>query len=226
MTMDGHPWSCRTLCGARPLARSTFRVVLDAFVRVRVGSASTGGLLLEHGGIRDEPSAQLLQGAASMRDRVLVRLRHLGIRLAAALLRLEDGVPAEVGRPSRWHDLAPRPPIENVDLAARAGSEGEDTLRIRALILVANQELVQAVVAKLVQEPLDVRPRQAPEGIVAETGVLAHHWALHLQRRQLALLHRDLLGVGPLELGQVDLPVGEIEGHLLGTGIEDLLHLL
>ena len=166
-----------------------------------------------------------------MADLRLRRLWHLGVRLRVSL-GLEHRVPPKVSRAARWDDLTGHSAVECDDVGAGAGTKGKDCLRVRRLVVVGSEQVVETNVAGLLEEPFYVWPWEAVERVEAERSILCDDRAANLRGGKLALFRRDLVGLA-LQLRQVDLLIGEREGQAacitataLGEEELDLLELL
>mmetsp|Transcript_6339 Transcript_6339/g.27919 ORF Transcript_6339/g.27919 Transcript_6339/m.27919 type:complete len:251 (-) Transcript_6339:25-777(-) len=178
------------------------------------------------GGFGEDKLPELIQRPVPVRYAVLHRLVHLRVRLLETV-GLEHGIPSKVRRPPRRHDRPVGCAHENLRLAFRSVDVREDALRVRALVRVPRQHLVQALVPELIQEPLDVRSGQAVEGVVAEARVLDERRAVDLPGGEHDLLLGDVLGFA-LKLGEVHLARLEREliRVLLAEDGADLLQLV
>jgi len=81
----------------------------------------------------------------------------------------------KVSRPSRRHNLTPRASLEENRLLARTSRKGERADCRGGLILVGGKEVVQACVAKGVEEPLAV------EGSCSVSGILSSHLLMEMR---------------------------------------------
>mmetsp|Transcript_26728 Transcript_26728/g.46716 ORF Transcript_26728/g.46716 Transcript_26728/m.46716 type:complete len:250 (+) Transcript_26728:33-782(+) len=192
-----------------------------------LGSLCTGlrDLLGERVCVLCEPGPQAVQRAVAMADGILRVFCHLGVCLAVGLVWLEHGVPPKVKRTTRWHNLALRSTIEYVHLRARPCAQREDALRVRALVLVRRQHIVQAVVSALLEEPLDVRARQPTQRIEAQVRVLAHDRPACLDRGETALFYCDFLRLA-LQLRQVQLGICQRKGERRLARAQNARHFL
>lgn len=93
--------------------------------------------------------------------------------------------------------------LEQNGLVAGPAREGKGADGLGRFVVVGGKQLVEAVVADGLVEPLDVDAREAAEGVEAEARVLDEDGAAHAVGGDAALFQRHALD-GALQLGQVD----------------------
>ena len=108
------------------------------------------------GGFAEDELPELIQRPVPVRYRVLHRLVHLRVRLVVPC-RFEHRIPPKVRGSPRRYDFPVCGAGENLRFAPRPVDVGEDALRVRGLVLVPGEHLVQSIVPELIEEPLDVR---------------------------------------------------------------------
>jgi hypothetical protein len=71
-----------------------------------------------------------------MRDSILLLFTHVCVRLATALVRLEDMTPSKIQIAQRHHDLTRRPPVTHDRFFAASKAERNNGLSVASLVSV------------------------------------------------------------------------------------------
>ena len=102
---------------------------------------------------------------------------------------------------------------------------GEGAHRLCALVLKAGEHLAEAVGPKPVEEPLDVGPGEALEGVEAQTRVLDDHRPLDDLCCRFAFLYADLVNFA-LIFRQIDLLARDLPRKVLTQNGDEFLQFL
>jgi len=97
---------------------------------------------------------------------------------------------------------------ENNGLETRTLAESKDAHSVCTLVLIASEQLIQAIMTSLLEEPLDVRTRKTLESVEAKGSVFHNDRTISLGSGNAALFLRDVFGF-TLELGEIKLQCSE-----------------
>ena len=114
-----------------------------------------------------------IQGFGSMRNFIFFLFGQLREGFAVMLRfasYLENGIPAEAIVSSGRDHAAATGSRKHQNLLWRL-AVGEYAARVRSIIIKTTQHAIQAVVTKFLEEPLYVRPREAPHRVEAEASI-------------------------------------------------------
>src|SRR6185436_14389262 len=135
--------------------------------------------------------SQLRVGAAAMRDRILLFVRHLRERLLRAL-RQEPGIPAEMTLAARRDQhLTRRLAVEDVTVTTVPVRDA--TLRFGGAVVQRVRDRGESLSAGRFEQPLHIRTRKIAELVEAKGDVLDDEAVVALRAGDFELVAGDVL---------------------------------
>ena len=138
-------------------------------------------------GDAEQVCAQFIERTVPVRYAIFHIFGHLCVCLLKAIGQ-ENWVPSKLIVTARGHDAALRPPDKGDDIVTFLPAvEGEDALRVRALVVESREHRVHSGVTAFLEEMLAVGPGQASDGA----------YVVRIQRRVCESVYECIQSVSP-----------------------------